>query len=166
MRKFNNRSSGRNGDRRFGTASKHRAVCAECGKDCEVPFKPSGDKPVYCSSCFENVDPNRENRDTRDSKGSYEKSKNSFDMSLINDQLISVNTKLEKLIKILTPVKEDIDKEKEVKIDKVVAKKAVKKRKSIVNESVAEKKPVKKKPAKKESVKKIKKTVTKKKKSK
>lgn len=30
----------------------HQAVCAECGKRCEVPFKPTGDKPVYCSDCF------------------------------------------------------------------------------------------------------------------
>jgi CxxC-x17-CxxC domain-containing protein len=29
-----------------------KAVCSECGADCEVPFKPSGDKPVLCSQCF------------------------------------------------------------------------------------------------------------------
>ena len=29
------------------------AICDKCGKKCEVPFKPSGDKPVYCSDCFE-----------------------------------------------------------------------------------------------------------------
>ena len=28
-------------------------VCAECGKDAEVPFQPRGDRPVYCSDCFE-----------------------------------------------------------------------------------------------------------------
>ena len=28
------------------------AVCAECGKNTEVPFEPRGDKPVYCSDCF------------------------------------------------------------------------------------------------------------------
>jgi CxxC-x17-CxxC domain-containing protein len=27
-------------------------VCASCGKDTEVPFQPSGDRPVYCSDCF------------------------------------------------------------------------------------------------------------------
>jgi CxxC-x17-CxxC domain-containing protein len=31
------------------------AVCSACGKDTEVPFQPRGDKPVYCSDCFENV---------------------------------------------------------------------------------------------------------------
>lgn len=28
------------------------AICADCKKDCEVPFKPSGDRPVYCRECF------------------------------------------------------------------------------------------------------------------
>jgi len=31
------------------------AVCAECGKDTEVPFEPRGDKPVYCSDCYRKV---------------------------------------------------------------------------------------------------------------
>lgn len=30
-------------------------VCAECGKDTEVPFQPRGDRPVYCSECFSRV---------------------------------------------------------------------------------------------------------------
>lgn len=28
------------------------AVCADCGKDTEVPFQPRGDRPVYCRDCF------------------------------------------------------------------------------------------------------------------
>jgi CxxC-x17-CxxC domain-containing protein len=28
------------------------AVCARCGKDTQVPFRPSGARPVYCSDCF------------------------------------------------------------------------------------------------------------------
>ena len=31
----------------------HEATCDECGRSCQVPFKPSGNKPVYCSRCFE-----------------------------------------------------------------------------------------------------------------
>jgi CxxC-x17-CxxC domain-containing protein len=30
----------------------HKAVCADCKKSCEVPFKPSGERPVYCKDCF------------------------------------------------------------------------------------------------------------------
>src|SRR5436190_7327411 len=29
------------------------AICSTCGKEAQVPFQPSGDKPVYCSECFE-----------------------------------------------------------------------------------------------------------------
>ena len=28
------------------------AVCAECGKECKIPFEPKNDRPVYCSDCF------------------------------------------------------------------------------------------------------------------
>jgi CxxC-x17-CxxC domain-containing protein len=29
------------------------AVCSECGKDTQVPFKPTAGKPVYCRECFQ-----------------------------------------------------------------------------------------------------------------
>jgi len=28
------------------------AKCAKCGKQAQVPFKPSGDRPVYCRDCY------------------------------------------------------------------------------------------------------------------
>lgn len=30
----------------------HPAVCAECGINTEVPFRPTGERPVYCSDCY------------------------------------------------------------------------------------------------------------------
>ena len=30
----------------------HPAVCAACGVETMVPFRPSGDRPVYCRDCF------------------------------------------------------------------------------------------------------------------
>ncbi|MBR9689831.1 MAG: DNA-directed RNA polymerase [Candidatus Altiarchaeota archaeon] len=42
----------RGGGRNFGPREMHKAVCAECKQECEVPFKPSGDRPVYCKDCF------------------------------------------------------------------------------------------------------------------
>jgi len=30
----------------------YKAVCADCQKDCEIPFKPTGERPVYCKPCF------------------------------------------------------------------------------------------------------------------
>ncbi|MHB8125479.1 MAG: zinc-ribbon domain containing protein [Desulfitobacteriaceae bacterium] len=31
------------------------AVCASCGTQTEVPFQPSGDKPVYCRDCYQSM---------------------------------------------------------------------------------------------------------------
>jgi CxxC-x17-CxxC domain-containing protein len=31
----------------------HSATCASCGKEALVPFVPRGDKPVYCSDCYQ-----------------------------------------------------------------------------------------------------------------
>ena len=49
-----NRSFNDRGSRRFDSRPRemHKAVCAECKKECEVPFKPTADKPVYCRECF------------------------------------------------------------------------------------------------------------------
>jgi len=38
------------------------AVCASCGKTCQVPFQPTGEKPVYCSDCFQSQRPPRQER--------------------------------------------------------------------------------------------------------
>jgi CxxC-x17-CxxC domain-containing protein len=35
-----------------GPREMFEAVCAQCGKPARVPFKPRGDRPVYCSDCF------------------------------------------------------------------------------------------------------------------
>jgi CxxC-x17-CxxC domain-containing protein len=39
-------------ENRFRERILHKAICADCNKECEVPFKPSGDRPVYCKDCF------------------------------------------------------------------------------------------------------------------
>ncbi|MCL1970708.1 MAG: DNA-directed RNA polymerase [Candidatus Bathyarchaeota archaeon] len=30
----------------------HKATCSECGKECEVPFVPDPERPVYCRECW------------------------------------------------------------------------------------------------------------------
>ncbi|HIH14669.1 MAG TPA: hypothetical protein HA360_05810 [Nanoarchaeota archaeon] len=50
-------SSGGGGN--FGPREMHKAVCGDCGKECEVPFKPSNGpdgspRPVYCRDCYQN----------------------------------------------------------------------------------------------------------------
>jgi CxxC-x17-CxxC domain-containing protein len=36
-----------------GPREMHTAMCSSCGKEAQVPFIPRGDKPVYCSDCFQ-----------------------------------------------------------------------------------------------------------------
>ena len=47
------RKAERYGSGSFGARRQmYPAVCAECGKDTEVPFEPREGRPVYCSDCF------------------------------------------------------------------------------------------------------------------
>lgn len=38
----------------FGPRQMFKATCSDCGKECEVPFKPTEGKPVYCKDCYQN----------------------------------------------------------------------------------------------------------------
>ncbi|NYT20360.1 MAG: DNA-directed RNA polymerase [Methanomicrobiales archaeon] len=29
-----------------------KVICSDCGKECEVPFKPTEGRPVYCRECL------------------------------------------------------------------------------------------------------------------
>lgn len=42
--------------KRFDRPVLHSAICNKCGATCEVPFKPNGKKPIYCSNCFRKDD--------------------------------------------------------------------------------------------------------------
>lgn len=48
-------SGGFGGPRRSnsGPREMHSAICSACGKEAQVPFEPRGDKPVYCTDCFQ-----------------------------------------------------------------------------------------------------------------
>lgn len=35
-----------------GQREMHDVTCDQCGVRTQVPFKPTGDKPVYCRDCF------------------------------------------------------------------------------------------------------------------
>lgn len=57
MNSFNGNRSGGGGFRRNnnfdrGPRVMHKAVCQDCKQDCEVPFKPTEGKPVYCKECY------------------------------------------------------------------------------------------------------------------
>ena len=42
-----------------GPREMHKAVCADCGAECEVPFEPKEGRPVYCRECFPKHKPQR-----------------------------------------------------------------------------------------------------------
>ena len=49
------RKAQRYGDDSYGSRSRRQmfpAVCAQCGKETEVPFQPREGRPVYCSDCY------------------------------------------------------------------------------------------------------------------
>ena len=35
-----------------GDREMHKTVCSDCGNECEVPFKPTEGRPIYCNECF------------------------------------------------------------------------------------------------------------------
>jgi CxxC-x17-CxxC domain-containing protein len=53
-----NRSGHRGGFDR-GPREMHKIKCSDCGKEAEVPFKPDGDRPVFCRDCFQKHRPKR-----------------------------------------------------------------------------------------------------------
>lgn len=51
------RSSRRTGEgaRERGAREMHEVQCSNCGKMAQVPFLPTGTRPVYCTDCFQTV---------------------------------------------------------------------------------------------------------------
>ncbi len=100
----------------FSNQRAHKAVCDKCRKDCEVPFKPTSGKPVYCNDCF-----------GKDKKGGTK------DNNQLNEQFVTLNTKLDEILNILassTLKTKPKKKEALVKIKKVKPKKPVIKKKT------------------------------------
>lgn len=51
----NGGSYGGGGGYQRGERQMYDAVCADCGRATRVPFQPRGDRPVYCSDCFQQI---------------------------------------------------------------------------------------------------------------
>lgn len=102
-RGFGGRSFG--GEKRFRPAEMHKAICSNCGKECEVPFKPSDDKPVYCRDCFAKNRSHEERNfggDRRESRPAFKRfDDNRQNSSPRTNELDSINNKLDQILKIL-----------------------------------------------------------------
>ena len=115
-------SHDRRGGRRFGRDSRRggswgrdktrtmfKAVCANCSKPCEVPFNPSGDRPVYCNDCFGKMGGKGDGGPHGGDRRNFERPR--FPVSQTGgggqtsgemlDQLKSMNVKLDKIVGLL-----------------------------------------------------------------
>lgn len=88
-----------------GPREMHDATCSKCGKQCQVPFKPTGNKPVLCSECFGN-----NNSESSFSPRNNDKSSNS---GISQEQFNQLNTKLDKILETLEmlEISDDSDEE-------------------------------------------------------
>ncbi len=95
------RTGGFGGGRDFNRGERrtemHDATCGKCGKPCQVPFKPFGDKPVFCRNCFGNESP-RSNFITS-AAGSGASA----------EQFAQINAKLDKIILILQDLELEVE---------------------------------------------------------
>src|SRR3989344_303700 len=93
-----------------GPREMHEAECSKCGKQCKVPFKPSGGKPVYCTDCF------RSNEGS-DSRGSFaprgQDSSSSVASGISQEQFQQLNVKLDKILLVLEQLEIDVDEDDE-----------------------------------------------------
>lgn len=76
----------------------HKAVCSECGKRCEVPFRPMNGKPVYCNDCFAAKRSGSDRNDRIPAKFHYENRNNGEGGSGAERQLAEISRKLDRLI--------------------------------------------------------------------
>lgn len=81
----------------------HPATCANCGKACQVPFEPTGSRPVFCRECFQKNDERPARQfDTRPPRSFPPKE--SGDNGQTKKQLDAINDKLDKILVLLDPL--------------------------------------------------------------
>lgn len=90
---------GRGGDRGDrGDRQMFSAICSNCGKECLVPFKPTGDKPVYCDDCFAKMRGGNSRQEGRGSQGG-----NTGGGEQYRAQLDAIHAKLDKILNMMQP---------------------------------------------------------------
>jgi CxxC-x17-CxxC domain-containing protein len=81
------------------------ATCSNCGNHCEVPFRPTNGKPVYCKDCFGEKGGGSNDRFPRNDSRAPEAVKTTFEGPQENNgvkkQLEAMNVKLDRLIQVV-----------------------------------------------------------------
>ncbi|MEK6836550.1 MAG: CxxC-x17-CxxC domain-containing protein, partial [Nanoarchaeota archaeon] len=93
-------SRDRNSERR--SVEMYDATCSKCNKKCQVPFRPTGSKPVFCSECF------GQQGDRGDRGNSFSRDNNFSHQSSPTVDLSGINAKLDKIIAILQELELDV----------------------------------------------------------
>ena len=83
-------------------AEMHNAVCDQCKKECQVPFRPSSNKPVYCSDCFRD-------KDNGGSRGNFSPRSQSgpSQSGMSSEQFNKINAKLDRIMAFLETLEID-----------------------------------------------------------
>lgn len=138
---FGGGGGSRFGGRGDGPREMHQATCSKCGQGCEVPFRPTSDRAVFCSNCFKRGDAPTSNfapksfggdrdrgNDRGESRGGFSNSAPRVNApeTVTKAQIDALNGKLDKILALLTTPKVIAapKAEPEVKTKKAVAKKA------------------------------------------
>src|SRR3989338_5023556 len=65
----------------------HTVTCGDCGDECQIPFEPKFNRPVYCSECFQKHKPqesgDRYSRDERPSRDRYSRDERKPEMHTV-----------------------------------------------------------------------------------
>jgi CxxC-x17-CxxC domain-containing protein len=82
------------------------ATCSDCGNACQVPFKPTGRRPVLCTTCFRKDGGSErpsfgEKRAPREPRFGGSSNDQSRDIQQLKEQLRTVNEKLDTILELL-----------------------------------------------------------------
>lgn len=108
------------GGREGGRPQMHDAVCSKCGEQCQVPFRPTGSKPVLCSNCFRRDGEGSRNPDRRDAASFSEFSGKPAVGGASQEQFNQINAKLDKILKVLQELEIDVDADEDSELDEVI----------------------------------------------
>ncbi len=138
-KRFGGGHGGGFGGRDRGPVTMHQAVCDQCGKPCEVPFRPTDGKPVYCNVCFgakKNAGSDRGGDRFQHEKSSNFKAPVRTELGSgdeLKKQLVTLNSKMDRLIQAVESLKSPKPAAVEEKVKKTSASAvpAVKEKKSL-----------------------------------